>query len=140
MGRKALFAGMVVTPEGEPVGVTEIGNVPYYVVTDSGFQFHIEAAQVDRQVLQQLGEQIRQHQELVSESVMRLLGQEDLFTKAAIDASIKNLDAALEQLMENGLPEGTAEYLGLLGLRVVLNYHGEVEQIIQPDIAAPEDE
>jgi hypothetical protein len=140
MSQKALFDGLVTTPEGQAVATVQVGGVAQYVVADGGFRFHHDAEVIDRQVLRQLGEQIAANREAVSEGAMRMIGQEDLFTKAVIDASLNNMDANFDRLIEQGLPENARAYLGMLGFRVVLNYHGEVVRIDQPGIAAPDDD
>ena len=86
MSKQALFEGLMVTPEGRPVTATRLGDTAQYVVPDGDFNFHVDAESVDRQVLQVLGEQIAQNKEAVTEGAMKILGQEDLFTKAMIDA------------------------------------------------------
>ncbi len=132
MSQRALFEGLISDPDGRPVAVTVIGGEAQYVVEDNGFKFHIDAEGVDRQVLRLLGEQITANREAVSEGVLKMLGQEDLFTKAAVDASLNNLDANFNQLIAQGLPESARTYMGMLGFRVILNYHGEVVGVEQP--------
>ncbi len=140
MSRKALFAGLVTDPDGQPVGVAEVGEAAQYVVTDGGFQFHVDAEAVDWEVLRQLGAQIADNRAAVTEGAMKMLGQEDLFTKAMIDASLNNMDENFARLIEQGLPEEARAYLGMLGFRVVVNYHGEVVRVDQPGVAGPDDE
>lgn len=132
MSQRALFEGLVVDPDGRSVEVAFVGDQAHYLVEDNGFKFHIDAEGVDRQVLRLLGEQISANRPAVSEGVMKMLGQEDLFTKAAIDASLNNLDANFDQLIARGLPESARTYMGMLGFRIVLNYHGEVVGVQQP--------
>ena len=140
MSQRALFEGLVVTPEGQPVEVAYVGGSAQYVVPEDGFKFHVDAESVDRQVLRQLGEQITDNKDAVTEGALKMLGQDDLFTKAAVDASLNNMEANFARLIEQGLPEGARTYLGMLGFQIVLNYHGEVVQINQPGVAAPDDE
>lgn len=131
----AFFEGLVETEEGLPVTVREIGGVSYYVIDDQGFLRHVEAAEVDRPVLAQFLAQLREHQDEASEAMLRLLGQDDLFTKAMVDASIRNID--LDQILTQRLPDEARQWLGMLGFRVVINIHGEVVRVELP--AAPED-
>jgi hypothetical protein len=139
LGQQTLFAGLVFNQEGEPANVTTVGGEPFYVILDAGFRRHVEAEIIDRQVLMWLHEQILSNQELVTEGTMSLLGQDDLFTKAMIEASIQDLDKQVEQLMGQGLPEGVQAWLGMLGFRVVVNVHGEVIEIDAPSVADIED-
>ena len=141
MSRRALFEGLVVDTEGQPVGVGTVGDEAQYVVTEADFKFHVPAEPVDRQVLATLREQIVANKEAVTEGAMRMLGQDDLFTKAMIDSSLNNMDEHFTRLIEQGLPENARAYLGMLGFRIVLNYHGEVVRFDQPGMdAGPEEE
>ncbi len=140
MGKKALFEGLIVTPEGRPVTTAYLGDTAQYVVSDGDFDFHLDVESVDRQVLRMLGEQIASNKEAVSEGAMKMLGQDDLFTKAMIDASLNQMDANFDKLLEQGLPESARAYLGMLGFRITVNYHGEVVGLEQPGTIAPDDE
>jgi hypothetical protein len=140
MSRQALFEGLVVTPGGQPVTVARLGDAAQYVVPDGDFRFHIDSEAVDRQVLRLLGEQIASNKEAITEGTLKMLGQDDLFTKAMVDASLNRMDANFDKLIEQGMPENARAYLGMLGFRVLLNYHGEVVGIEQPGMTAPEDE
>src|SRR5436190_21472203 len=138
MSRRALFEGLIVDTEGKAVTAAEVGGVALYVVDDRGFQFHSPAEPVDREVLGQLREQIMANQQAVTEGTMKMLGQDDLFTKAMIDSSLKNMDGHFTKLMDQGLPMEARAYLGMLGFRIVMNYHGEVLGVEQPGIAGDE--
>ncbi len=127
--RNALFAGIVQDEDGNPVDVVLIGDAPNYVVEDAGFRRHIEARTVDIQVIEMLREQFMAHRELATEAMLQMLGKNDLFTKAMIDASIKNMDRVLEA----GLPDGARAWLGMLGFRVIINTHGEVVRLDMPE-------
>jgi hypothetical protein len=140
MSQRALFEGLVVNLQDQPVSVAEVGGAAQYVVSDGGFNFHVDAEAVDRTVLSRLREQILSNKEAVSEGAMKMMGQEDLFTKAMIDSSLNNMDANFTRLIEQGFPEGARAYLGMLGFRIVINYHGEVIRIDEPGLASDEDE
>jgi hypothetical protein len=140
MSQRALFEGLVVDTDGQAVETGEVGGEAQYVVVDGGFKFHVPAEGVDRQVLGQLREQILANKEAVTEGTMKMLGQEDLFTKAMIDSSLKNMDEHFSRLIEQGLPAEARAYLGMLGFKIVLNYHGEVVGLDQPGLAGPEEE
>lgn len=117
--------------------VVSIGEEAFYVVDDDGFRRHIDSEHVDRQVLDHFLEMVRGHEELISESTMKMLGQEDIFTKAAIESSLKSLDDRFEALMGQGFPDEMRAYLGMLGFRVVIDVHGSVVRVDQP--SAPEE-
>ncbi len=129
--RAALFAGLVQDEDGKPVDTVMVGDVPYYVVEVDGFRRHVEAEAVDRQVIELLREQFMEHREIATEAMLQMLGKDDLFTKAMIDASIKNMD----QIIHQGLPDGARAWLGMLGFRVILDSHGEVVELEMPEQA-----
>ena len=137
MARKALFAGLVIEDDGQPVEVTMVGGDAFYIVDDDGFHRHIEREYVDRQVLDHLLEMIEGHEEIIAEGTMKMLGQDDIFTKAMIETSLKNVDDQFEQLLMTGIPEDSRTWLGMLGFRIVIDYHGDVVRVDQP--SAPDD-
>jgi len=132
MSHKALFEGLVTDPAGRPVSVAEVGGAAQYVVRDGDFRFHVDAEAVDREVLRRMGEQIDENREAVTEGAMKMIGQEDIFTKAAIDSSLDHLQPQFEALLEHGLPENVRAWLGMLGFRVVIDVHGQVQRVDQP--------
>ncbi len=132
MARFALFSGLVIDEYDNPVDVASVGGEAFYIVDDDGFQRHVESELVDRQVLAHLFEMIQGHEELISEGTMKMLGQEDIFTKAMIETSLRNLDDQFDELIEQGMPEEARAWLGMIGFRVVINIHGEVIKIEQP--------
>jgi hypothetical protein len=135
--RGALFAGRVVDELDRPVEEASVGGEPFYVVDDDGFRRHIESAFVDRQVLEQMRSMIQGNEELISQGTMKMLGQEDIFTKAMIEHSLRNVDAQFDQLLAQGLPVEARAWMGMLGFRVVIDVHGNVLRVEQP--SAPEE-
>jgi len=136
MSNKAVFAGLVIGENGQPLEVVTIGDEAQYVLDDNGFRRHIDAEVIDRQVLGTLQDQILANKDAVEQGLMKMMGSEDIFTKAAIDKSIQNMDQVLQQ----GLPDDARQMLGMMGFRVVVNYHGEVVRIDQPGVADDSDE
>jgi hypothetical protein len=138
MGRVAVFSGLVVDEADHPVDVVYLGNTPYYVVDDEGFMRHILAEQVDRQVLSVMQENVMDNREAIVAGMLEYLGKEDLFTKAAIEMSLGQMDENMEQLLNIGIPEETRQWLGMMGFRVVIDVHGEVTHIDMPATIEPE--
>ena len=136
MSNKALFAGLVIDENGNPLETTYLGDEAQYVLDDNGFRRHIDAEVIDRQVLQALQDQILANKDAVEQGLMKMMGSEDIFTKAAIDKSIQNMDQVLNQ----GIPDDARQMLGMMGFRVVVNYHGEVLRIDQPGVVDDEGE
>jgi hypothetical protein len=132
MPRQPLFAGLVQDEFGKPTESALVGEEPCYVVDDLGFRRHIPSEQVDRQVLDHLAEMMKGSEDLLSEQTAKMLGQEDVFTKAAIEQQLKNIDKQFDQLLQVGLPEDMRAYLGMIGFKIVINVHGEVLRVEQP--------
>jgi hypothetical protein len=130
--KQALFAGLVIDENDQPVGTTYVGDEPMYVIDDLGFKRHIPAGQVDRQVLDIIKGQISGNEGLISEQTAKMLGQEDIFTKAAIENQISNIDKQFDQLFQTGIPEEGRAYMGMMGFKVVIDFHGEVIRLDQP--------
>lgn len=140
MAHKALFSGLIVDEYDRPVEVVSIGGEPCYVVDDAGFRRHIPSEQVDMQVLNSMREMIQGHEGIVSEQTAKLLGQDDIFTRAMIESQLRNIDKQFEALFESGIPTETLAYMGMAGLRIRINVHGDVIKIDQPGMIDPEDE
>ncbi len=133
--RQALFAGLVFNEDEEAAEVVYVGHEPHYVILDSGFRRHVESGYVDRQVLRWLQEEFFANQDLITEGILALLGKDDLFTKAMIDASIQNMD----QLIEHGLPDDARTWLGMFGFRIIVDIHGDVTRTELPAQETPDE-
>jgi hypothetical protein len=138
MAKQPLFAGLVFDENNHAADTALVGDEPCYVVDDAGFRRHIPSAQVDRQVLDHLAEMMKGSEDLLSEQAAKMLGQEDVFTVAAIQQQLKNMDKQFDQLMQVGLPEDMRAYLGMMGFKIVINIHGEVLKVEQPGAIADE--
>jgi hypothetical protein len=136
MANRALFEGLVYDEEGNPVETAVVGTESYYVVDDGGFLRHVDSEIVDRQVLSVFLTQLEENKDLAVEQMLNMMGKDDLFTKAAIDASLRNID--MDQIIAQGLPEQARNMMGMLGFRIVVNHHGEVIKLDQPTL--PDDE
>ena len=132
MPKQPLFAGLVVDESDRVAETAYVGDEPCYVVDDYGFRRHIPSEQVDRVVLSQIAGLMKGSEDLISEQTAKMLGQEDLFTKAAIEQQLKNIDKQFDQLLQVGIPEDMRTYLGMVGFKIVINVHGEVLKVEQP--------
>lgn len=140
MPKHALFSGLIIDEYDRQVDVTYVGEEPCYVVDDAGFRRHIPSEQVDRQVIEALGEMIKGYENEIGEQAAKMLGQDDIFSMAMIASQLKNIDKQIESLMETGIPEEARAYLGMMGFKVRVNVHGEVIAIDQPGMIDPTDE
>jgi len=132
MPRRPLFTGLVVDEFDRPVGTSFVGDEPCYVVDDSGFKRHIPSEQVDRQVLETMRQQISGNEDMLSEQAAKMLGTDDIFSKAMLQNQLKNIDQQFENLLQIGIPEESRAFMGMSGFKVVINVHGEVVRLDQP--------
>ena len=122
----------MVDENGRPVETAYVGEDPCYVVDDAGFRRHILSERVDRQVLEMMHQQISGNEDLLSEQAAKMLGTDDIFSKALIEKQLKNIDQQFDNLLQTGIPEEGRAYMGMVGFRVVINVHGEVVRVDQP--------
>jgi hypothetical protein len=140
MARNPVFAGLVVDEAGRTVETSLVGDEPCYVVDDGGFLRHIPSEQVDRQVLKLMRQQISGNEDMLSEQAAKLLGTEDIFSKALLENQLKNIEQQFENLLQTGIPEESRAFMGMSGFKVVINVHGEVVRLDQPAAASDEGE
>ena len=140
MPYQAVFGGLVFDEQDRPVEVTQVGGDPCYVVDDGGFRRHIPSENVDRQVFQRMAELIQGNEDMISEQTAKMLGQDDPFSKAAIETQLKNLDRQFDNLLNIGIPEEMRAYMGMMGMRIRINVHGEVLDVEQPGLISSDDE
>jgi hypothetical protein len=123
-----MFTGLVVDEEGSAAEVTHVGESACYVVYDDDFKRHIDAEQVDRQVLRFMREQVEGQREAAVSAVLDMMGKDDLFTKAAVEASINNMEESVGQ----PIPEDARQLLGMMGFHITINIHGDVVDVNFP--------
>ncbi|MGI6375720.1 MAG: hypothetical protein ACOX3S_06890 [Anaerolineae bacterium] len=131
---RAVFGGLVFNEAGEPARVVSLGGVDHYAIPDQGFLWHVEAYRIDDVVLDEMQRQLGEVRPQVVEMMLDMLGRRDIFTKAALDASVENL--AVNVRRSDTVQWATM--LGLAGFRIVVNHRGEVHEIVFP--SQPEDE
>jgi hypothetical protein len=139
MSRAALFEGLVFDESGRALATARVGDEAFYIVDDDGFKRHVPAEEIDRTILSQLRSQILDNKQAVAEGTMKMMGAEDLFTKAMIDSSLNNIDENFRKLMDVGLPESARQWLGMLGFKIIVNYHGEIVNTNWPSAASGEE-
>lgn len=128
MATTAMFEGLVVDETGNLVPVAWVGERACYVIDDDGFLRHIDAAQVDQQVLAFIKDQVDAHRDLAVDGVLQMLGKDDIFTKAAVESSIEKMDETVGQ----PIPAEARQWLGMLGFRIVIDERGTVVDIEMP--------
>jgi len=136
MANRALFEGLVYDEWDRPVQTAHIGSEASYVIDDDGFLRHIDSEAIDRQVLSMFLAQLQDNREIAVEQMLNMMGKDDIFTKAAIDAQLNNID--MNQIIAQGIPGQARDMLGMFGFRIKINVHGEILSIDQP--SAPDEE
>jgi hypothetical protein len=136
MAREAMFAGLVVDESGQAAEVKHVGENACYVVWDDDFRRHIDAEGVDRQVLRFMREQVDDHRDLAVDQMLNMLGKDDIFTKVAVESSINNIEKNVGQ----PIPEEARQWMGMLGFRIVIDFHGNVVDIQMPAGGVADDE
>lgn len=140
MARQPVFSGLIVDEFDQAVETAYVGDEPCYVVNDQGFRRHIPSEQVDRQIFDAMMSQVRGNEDQITAQTAKMLGQDDIFSRAMIANQLKNIDQQFDALLQTGIPEEGRAYLGMLGFRVVINLHGEVVRVDQPSAPANEGE
>lgn len=135
-----LFANLVVDENDRPVETALVGDEPCYVVDDNGFRRHIPSEDVDRQVLKAMKEMMQGHEDLLADQAAKMLGQEDIFSRAMLESQLKNIENQFNAVLKTGIPEDARAYLGMMGFKIRINVHGEILEIIQPGMIASDDE
>jgi hypothetical protein len=139
MPNQPLFAGLIVDENDQPVTVDQVGGEPFYVVNDAGFLRHVPSEDIDRQVLSLMRQQIEGKEDLLTDQTAKMIGQDDIFSRAMIMNQLKHMDEQFGQLLRSGIPEEGRAYLGMMGFRIVVNIHGDVVRIEQPSAPAGEE-
>lgn len=140
MLKKPLFEGLIFDENDQVVETTYVGDEPCYVVNDAGFQRRIPSEKVDRQILEKMTESIKGNEDLFVDQTAKMLGKDDLFSRAIIQTQLKNIDQQMTNILETGIPEEGRAYMGMMGFRIVINLHGELIEFNQPGMSSPDDE
>ena len=128
--RQALFADLVFNEEGQPCRAVYIGEIPHYAVPDGEFLRHVEAEHVDRQIVALMQERIMAMRDAITEGVIHMLGQEDLFTRPSIEHAIEHMDRILEPGAVDVNELRTA--LWMTGFRAIVDVHGDLVHLETP--------
>ncbi len=135
MARTAMFTGLVFDPQGQVAEVAWVGESACYVVYEDDFKRHIDAERVDRQVLRFMRQQVEGSRDLAVGAMLEMMGRDDLFTKAAVESTIDRMEENVGQ----PIPEDARQWLGMLGFRIVIDFHGDVVDIALPAAATGDD-
>ena len=129
MARTPLFTGLVFDEYDHPLETGAVGNEPSYIINDAGFLRHIPAEEIDRFILNEMKKMIQGNEGFLSEQAAKMIGADDLFSRAMIENQLKHIDKQFDMLFEVGVPEDMRAYLGMSGFKVIVDYHGQVLQV-----------
>ena len=129
---KAVFQGLVFDDNDQPLSTAFVGDEACYVINDDGFMRHIPSEKIDRQIIDTIRCQVEDNKDLIAKQTIKMIGDVDLFTHAIIQNQLENLDDQFDHLLVNGIPEDGRVYLGMLGFKIIVNYHGDVIRVEQP--------
>lgn len=132
MAAKALFDGLIYDQSGNLVGTNFVGQDATYVINDDGFHRHIDAEKIDRNILSIFIEQLQNNRDLAVDQAMKMMGKDDIFTKAAVDSSIDTVD--MDEILKQGIPAQARNMMGMMGFKIVIDFHGDIVDINQPAI------
>jgi len=128
--RRALFTDLVFNQEGQLAKEVYIGGVPHYAVPDDDFMRHVEAEHVDRQIVSLMQERVLAMRDVITEGMIHMMGEENLFTRASIEHAINNMDSILEPGSVDVDELRTA--LWMTKFRATVNVHGDVVHLEIP--------
>ncbi len=128
MASVAMFEGLVFGEAGQEAGIGWVGGDACYLLDDGGFQLHIDATGVDRQVLQLIKEQVQANRDIAVRGILEMMGKDDVFSKTAVEYSINRMEEATGQR----LPPEARDLLRSLGFRIIIDIHGDVVQLDMP--------
>lgn len=127
-----LFAGLVYNEAGEPVQTATVGREACYAIPEGDFLRHIEAIEVDRQIVAHIKQRLLKMKDVVLEGAMQMMGSDDPFTRAALEMNLENMDLILRP---GGVPlEDFRLALWMAGFRATVNFHGEVVHVQFPEM------
>jgi len=121
-----------------PVDTAIVGSEPCYVIDDAGFKRHVPSRPIDLEILRSLFKQVEGNEDIIAAQAAKMTGQDDIFSHAILEASLKNIDKQYEFLLDHGIPEETRAYLGLMGFRVVLDIRGNILKLEYPSAPSSE--
>ena len=138
--KRAIFEGLVYDMDNRLLPVVYVGLEPTYVIDDYGFDRHVPAEDVDRQVWDLLSAGIEGNEDMLSEQTAKMLGQEDIFSVAVIRNQLKNRDKQFAELQEKGFPHDARVYMNMIGFKIIVDHRGEVQEVKQPTITSEDED
>ena len=131
MARTAMFEGLVFDEKNRMLEVGWVGPDACYLYDDDGFLRHLDAANIDGQILRFFKEQVMANKDMAIRSMLEMMGKDDIFTKTALEYQIEHLDENVEQM----IPPQAREMLQRLGFKLIIDAQGNLIDVQTPDIS-----
>lgn len=138
--KKAIFEGLVFDEYDRQLPVVYVGDDPAYVIDDDGFNRHVSANEIDRQVWDYMNRGFEGNEDFISQKTAEMMGVDDIFSIAVIRKQLENRNEQFYELEGKGLPFDMRQYLNMLGFKVIVNQRGELVEINQPSITSEDDD
>ena len=62
-------------------------------------------------------DQIHRNEGLLSEQAAKMLGTDDIFSRALLENQLKNIDKQFDMIIEKGIPEESRAFMGMSNLK-----------------------
>ena len=131
MSRIAMFEGLIFDEKNRPLEIGWVGPDVCYLYDDDGFLRHLDAANIDRQILRYFQDQVLENKEMAIRGMLEMMGKDDIFTKTALEYQIAHMDENVDQM----LPPQAKELLRSLGFMIIIDDQGNLIDIQTPDIS-----
>jgi hypothetical protein len=131
MSRIAMFEGLIFDEKNRPLEIGWVGSDACYLYDDDGFLRHLDAADIDRQILRFFQDQVLENKEMAIRGMLEMMGKDDIFTKTALEYQIAHMDENVDQM----LPPQAKELLRSLGFMITIDAQGNLIDIQTPDIS-----
>jgi hypothetical protein len=133
---QVLFEGLVYSEAGLVAKAVWLGGVGHYAIPDGAINWHVEALPVDHAIIEAIKQQLASQQDEVVRAMLQMMGKDDIFTKAAIDASIRNMEDSIRQADNSQwLP-----WLQFMGFHVIVDLRGNIVDMVYPTQSTDEDD
>ena len=130
MARIAMYEGLVFDERDRQLEVGWVGPDACYLYDDDGFLRYLDAADIDRQVLQFFKDQVMENKDMAIRGMLELMGKDDIFTKTALEYQLEHMDENVDQM----LPPQARELLKSMGFKIIIDAQGNLLDIQMPDM------
>ena len=131
MARIAMFEGLIFDELDRQLETGWVGADACYLYDDAGFLRHLDAENIDRQILQFFKNQVLENKDMTIRTLLEMMGKDDIFTKTALEYQIAHMDENTEQLM----PPQARELLKSLGFKIIIDAQGNLIDIKMSNIS-----